>query len=74
MTSCQSDGCPATQNTLRILCNSRRHYRIHSIPPLERWLSQMNPIHIPAQSYFLKIHFNIIFPATLLFFLQVFQR
>lgn len=67
MTSYQSDSCPATQNTLRILCNSRRHYHIHSITPLERWVSQMNPIHIPAQSYFLKIRFKIILPATSLF-------
>jgi len=48
MTSCQSDRCSATSNTPRVLCNSNPHYRIHSIPPLERWLSQMNPIHIPT--------------------------
>jgi hypothetical protein len=73
-TSCQSDSCSATQNTPRILCNSKPHYRIHSIPPLELWLSQFNPIHILAQSYFLKIHFKIIFPATSLFSLFFFFK
>jgi len=73
-TSCQSDSCSATQNTPRILCNSKPHYRIHSIPPLERWLSQINPVHILAQFYFLKIHFKIILPATSLFSLFFFFR
>jgi hypothetical protein len=52
MTSCQSDSCSATQTTNRILCNSKPHFRIHSIPLLERLLSQMNPIHIPPNPIF----------------------
>jgi hypothetical protein len=40
------------------------HYRSHNSPPLffVSW-RQINDVHSP--SYFLKIHFNIIFPSTL---------
>ena len=37
--------------------------RLEVPPPPVPILSQINPVHVPA-SYFLMIHFNIIFPSA----------
>ena len=49
------------QDILRILCNPKKHCRIHKIPSTLPALSQINPVHVPTSS-FLKIHFNPLKP------------
>ena len=50
-------------NTFPELCGTPKvHHSIHNSPLSVPILSQINPLH--AQSYLLKIHFNIILPCT----------
>ena len=48
----------ASQEILRILLNPNVHYRVHNSPTPDPILCQINPVHVPPASYFLKIHFN----------------
>jgi len=61
--SWQANSFSASQEISSLLWNSKVHYRVKMNPPLDRILSQMNPVHnlIP---YSLKIHFNIVFLPT----------
>jgi hypothetical protein len=54
----EANSCSASQEILRLLCNSKVHYRVHNKPSLVPVLSQMYP------TYFLKIHSNTCPSAT----------
>ena len=62
--SWEADRFSASQVNLRISCNPKVYFRIHKSPTSVSILSHINPVHAP-QSYFLKIHFNIILPSKL---------
>jgi hypothetical protein len=45
------------------LWNPEVHYRVHTTPPLDPIMSQLNPIH-PIDPYLPKVHLNVILPPT----------
>ena len=50
----------ASQEILRGLRNPNVHYRVRNSPTPGPILSQINPVHVPLASSFLKTHFNIL--------------
>ena len=60
--SWKQNSSPASKEMSSNLWHPKVHYHFHDSPPTVPTLGQINPIHT-LPSYFLKIHFNIIFPA-----------
>ena len=60
--SWEQRGSPAGKEMSSNLWNQKVHCHFHDSPPTVPILGQNNPIHT-LQSYFLKMHFNIILPA-----------
>jgi hypothetical protein len=45
------------------LLNPKVHYRVHTSPPLDHILSQLNSVH-PMDPFLPKVHLNVILPPT----------
>jgi hypothetical protein len=55
--SWEANSCSVNQEILKILWNTKVHYRVHTGPPLPDILSQIIPIY-SLPSYFITIRFN----------------
>jgi len=59
----EADSHSESREITRLLWNPKGHYCVHKSPSLDHILSHSHPLH-KTLAYFLKIHYDIIFPST----------
>lgn len=62
--SWKAKSSPGIQEFPCVLWDPKIYYRTHNSPPPVTILSHINPIHVPPQSCFFRIHFNTVIPST----------